>query len=349
MFHPPRSSFLTSPNNDHPPRSRTSGPGVIPGEWLVAAAGLSFLALVALMVSARLTIDPFNRSTIPFGILGVVAAAARYALRHPTTQRERIGRDVSEFFGLFVLITLMGATATYPLSANSHGFVDRSLERIDASLRFDWIAWYNLVAAHRSLQLLGTFAYQSIFVTPAVLLGYFAWSGHRAEARAFIASFWLAAVISLILFRFIPAQGPLAFLWHRPIPYMPESALYQAQLIPELRHHLIQHVDLGQLRGLVSAPSFHTASAVLFIAAAWPFRRLRWPLIIVNVAMLLSTPVEGTHYLADMIAGALVAAAALCIVAELGRRLARISGNGMDDGNNDFPAGRHDPAAVPAG
>jgi membrane-associated phospholipid phosphatase len=247
-----------------------------------------------------------------------------------------------------VLITLMGATATYPLSANSHGFVDHWLERIDASLRFNWIAWYDLVAAHRSLQLLGTFAYQSIFVTPAILLGYFAWSGHRAEARAFIASFWLAAVMSLILFRFIPAEGPLAFLWHRPIPYMPESALYEAQLIPALRHHMIQHVDLGQLRGLVSAPSFHTASVVLFIAAAWPFRHLRWPLIIVNIAMLLSTPVEGTHYLTDMIAGALVAVAALRIVAVLGRRLARVSDPAMNDGDNDFSARARDLTAVPA-
>ena len=44
--------------------------------------------------------------------------------------------------------------------------------------------------------------------------------------------------------------------------------------------------------------------------------------LVINVAMLLSTPVEGTHYLADMIAGALVAIAALGIVAEVRFRLA---------------------------
>ncbi len=174
---------------------------------------------------------------------------------------------MAEYFGLFTLISLMGATATYPLSAGSHGFIDPTLQRIDAALRFNWIAWYDLVAAHRSLQLLGTAAYQSIFVTPAILLGYFAWRDHRAAARAFIASFWLAAVISLILFRFIPAQGPLAFLWHGPIPYMPVSQLSEARLIPALRLHAMSHVDLGDLQGLVSAPSFHTASAVLYVTA----------------------------------------------------------------------------------
>lgn len=284
---------------------------------MTAGTLLSLTALIVLMAWQGLRIDPWARSTLVFSALGVVAAAIRYALRHSPTRGRRIARDMAEYFGLFTLISLMGATATYPLSAGSHGFIDPTLQRIDAMLRFNWIAWYDLVAAHRSLQLLGIAAYQSIFVTPVILLGYFAWYDRRRAARSFIAAFWLAAVISLILFRFIPAEGPLAFLWQGPIPYMPVSALSEAQIIPALRLHAVSHVDLGDLRGLVSAPSFHTASAVLYIAAAWPFRRLRWPLILLNVAMLLSTPVEGTHYLSDMIAGALVALVAIVAVRQL--------------------------------
>ena len=278
---------------------------------------LSLAVLIALMAWQGLRIDPWAWSTLAFSTLGIAAVATRYALRDPPTKGRRIARDVAEYFGLFTLISLMGATATYPLSAGSHGFIDPTLQQIDAMLRFNWIAWYDLVAAHRSLQLLGIAAYQSIFVTPVILLGYFAWHDHRGAARSFIASFWLAAVVSLILFRFFPAEGPLAFLWQGPIPYMPVSQLSESTIIPELRLHLMSHVDLGNLRGLVSAPSFHTASAVLYIAAAWPFRRLRWPLTLLNVAMLLSTPVEGTHYLSDMIAGALVALVGIVAVRRL--------------------------------
>jgi membrane-associated phospholipid phosphatase len=126
----------------------------------------------------------------------------------------------------------------------------------------------------------------------------------------FIASFWLAAVATLLLFTLAPAQGPLAYLWHGRIPYMPQSALYQAQVIPLLRHHAVHEVAVTSLHGLVCAPSFHTVSAVLYIIAAWPIRKLRWPLLALNLAMLLATPVEGTHYLTDMIVGALVAIAA---------------------------------------
>jgi len=312
LLHAPRSTFPAARFST--PAQPGYRPYVIPGSWVAGGTLASLVALIALMAWQGLRIDPWARSTILFAAIGVVTAGARYTLRHAPTRGARIARDVAEYFGLFTLISLMGATATYPLSAGSHGFIDPTLQRIDVALRFNWIAWYDLVAAHRSLQLLGIAAYQSIFVTPAILLGYCAWRDHRAAARSFIAAFWLAAVISLFLFRFIPAEGPLAFLWRGPIPYMPVSELSQSTIIPELRLHLMNHVDLGDLRGLVSAPSFHTASAVLYIVAAWPFRPLRWPLTLLNIAMLLSTPVEGTHYLSDMIAGALVAVIAIAIV-----------------------------------
>ena len=327
MYLPTRSSFLIATVNErHADRTRPHAPGalhgLVPGRWLASAALLSLAALVALMAWENLKVDPFAGSTLLLGTITGLLAATSYVLRNPATRAQLILRDASEYFGLFTIIVLTGAVATYPLSAGTRGFIDPSLERIDSMLRFNWIAWYDLVAAHRSLQLLGTAAYQSIYLSPAILLGYFAWTGHRAAARGFIAAFWVAAVLSLLLFPFLPAEGPLAFLWHGPIPYMPESALWEMSLIPELRNHAMSHVDLGALRGLVSAPSFHTASAILYIAAAWPFRRLRWPLLVLNLAMLLSTPVEGTHYLADMIAGALVAIAALGIIAELRYRLA---------------------------
>jgi len=85
-------------------------------------------------------------------------------------------------------------------------------------------------------------------------------------------------------------------------------------MIPALRAHQVKDIDMGALRGLVCAPSFHTVSAVLYIAAAWPLRPLRWMIVPLNIVMLLATPIEGTHYLIDMIAGLLVAITASCVV-----------------------------------
>jgi len=276
----------------------------------VTAIGASLAAVLALMTHAQLELDPGNLVDRLFALVAVAAIVARIALRRPRTRGRRIARDAIDHVGLFALICLVGALASYPVAANTHGFDDFALERADRLLRFDWIRWYDFVAAHPWLQLAGTLAYQSIFVTPAILLGYYAYSGRRAEARLFIASFSVAAVVTLLLFMLAPAQGPLAYLWHGRIPYMPQSALYQAQVIPLLRHHEVHTVAVTSIHGLVCAPSFHTVSAVLYIIAAWPIRKLRWPLLALNIAMLLATPVEGTHYLTDMIVGALVAIAA---------------------------------------
>ena len=282
----------------------------LPGRWLVTAVGASLLVVLALMNHAQLELDPRNLIDQLFVLVAVPGIIARVALSRPQTRVQRIARDAIDHVGLFSLICLVGALASYPLAANTQGFEDFALERTDRLLRFNWISWYDFVAAHPWLQLTESIAYQTIFVTPAILLGYYAYTGRRAEARLFIASFWLAAVATLILFPLTPAEGPLAYLWHGRIPYMPQSALYQAQVIPLLRHHEVHSVAVTSIHGLVCAPSFHTVSAVLYIIAAWQIPKLRWPLLALNAAMLLATPVEGTHYLTDMIVGALVAIAA---------------------------------------
>jgi len=112
----------------------------------------------------------------------------------------------------------------------------------------------------------------------------------------------------------MPAVGPFSYLWHAPIRYMPMSELWQPDLIPALRARTVHAIDLGQLRGIVSAPSFHAAAGTLYLSAAWRAGAVRWPLVWLVSAMLLATPVEGTHYLADMILGAGVGAVSIGLV-----------------------------------
>ena len=287
---------------------------VLPGQWLVAGLLVSGAGVAVLLAGAQLGIDVNALSDRLIAGAGLVTIAAWIGLRTPMSPVLRVARDGIEYLGLFAAICLLGAIASYPVAADSHGFADASMERIDRALRFDWIGLYRLVAGHPLLQQGESIAYHSIFATPVLILLFFAATGRRGAARLFIASFWLAAVLTLALFPIAPAEGPLAFLWHRHIPYMPASALYQAELIPMLRQHALHSLSATTLHGLVCAPSFHTASAVLFIGAAWPYRRLAALVVPINLAMLLATPIEGTHYLIDMILGAIVAIVAMAIV-----------------------------------
>lgn len=295
---------------------------VIPAAWLGAAIGISVIVVAAMLEWTGIVVAKDNHGAeLIFGSMAALLTI-RLLLRVPLTQGQRKLRDFSENMLIFMAICLLGVIASYPEAAETKGFSDASLEHMDTMLHFNWIAWYLAITAYPLLRLASMAAYSAIYVCPVVLMAYYAWAQEVVAARRFLLTFWLASVMTLLLFPLFPAEGPLAFLWHGPIPYMPTSALYQEQLIPALRSHRVSVIDLGSLRGLVCAPSFHAVSGVLYMIAAWPIRRLRWVLIPVNVAMLLSTPVEGTHYLVDIIVGMVVALFATVVVNAALRRLA---------------------------
>ena len=289
------------------------------GQALAIAMVANLAVLLLLMAATRLRIDWRSAGALAYYAACTVAVAVRLGFARSPSRVLRALAHFAEYAIAFMLIGLLGAVGSYPVSAASHGFYDPALQAIDEALHFDWLAWYTLVAAHPVLQVAGHIAYEAIYLTPTLILAYFAWTGRRREAHTMLATFWVAAAITLVLFFFMPAVGPFAYLWHGPIPYMPASELWQPELIPAMRHHTMQVIDLGQLRGLVSAPSFHTAAAVLYIAIAWPYRPLRVPVLAINSAMLMATPVEGTHYLADMLGGAAVALTSLGVIAWLER------------------------------
>lgn len=277
----------------------------------MAGLSASAILLVALLYAARIGVAAGGPGAVAALLWLAMTGSAAYALRRPKNRVETVARDASEYFGVFVALTLFGIVASYALAAQSVGYADDWLARMDAALGFDWNAWYSFFVAHPVARIAGRIAYGNIYVSPAVLLAYFAFSGQKRQARMFTAAFWLAVVLTLVAFVLIPAQGPLAAGWHGPIPYMPSSALYQAELIPQLRSHGLSEIHVEALQGVVCAPSFHAASGILFIAAAWRAGPLRWPLFAANILMLISTPVEGTHYLVDILMGAAVALVAI--------------------------------------
>ena len=295
--------------------------GAVPLSWIMALLTFSTLIVTGMMAWAGLGIDFLKASNAIYLILLLVLISIRFGLRTSTTQWQNIARDYSEYIGLFVFVSLLGATASYPAATLTNGFVDPTLARMDSFLHFNWLDWYIFVSAHPVLQQAGRLAYANIYLSPALLLGAFALTGQRARAQLFLVAFLLAAAITLVLFLAFPAVGPLSHLWQGPIPYMPTSGVFQAELLPVLRDRMMGDVDLGALQGLVCAPSFHTAAAIIYIAMAWGDRYLRWPLLGLNAAMLLSTPVEGTHYLVDMIGGAGVALLALAITGYLQQKI----------------------------
>jgi len=115
----------------------------------------------------------------------------------------------------------------------------------------------------------------------------------------------LAALATLVLFAFFPAEGPFGKYGLAP------SVVQQHYLehFYGLRGGGWRQFSFADAEGLVTFPSFHPVWAIFLFLAV---RRRRWwiavPAAVLNAAVILSTMTTGWHYLADVSAGAALAA-----------------------------------------
>lgn len=201
--------------------------------------------------------------------------------------------------------------ASYVVVRSTSGFVDETLNAWDELLGFDWHAAYSMVAARPWLGRLGGDAYSSIFYTPFVTLGALVLTGRQERADRFLRAFGIALLLGLAMFWFLPAQSALAFHEGLTPPYMPRTGIAHVPAIEALRSGALREIDPRMVVGMITFPSFHAVSAVLFAWAILPVRIVRVPMIALNAAMLIATPVEGTHYLVDVIGGVALAVVSL--------------------------------------
>ncbi len=125
----------------------------------------------------------------------------------------------------------------------------------------------------------------------------------------------------------LPALGTYEFYGIDPTLH-PNIAVRVASLhVPEImgmRDGSILNISRLAPTGLITFPSFHAANAVLLAWALWHIPYLRYPGLILNGLMLLATPLHGSHFLVDVLAGALNAALAIAAASILLRSLQRL-------------------------
>lgn len=270
--------------------------------WLLV--GLAAAIVAALFWYAGLTVR-FSSTNQLF--LWGSAALMCLAYRPPDNTWQQKLLDSMEFAALLSLISTLGAFATYATAALTTGYADDFLAAVDRAIGFDWVFFYNLSRDHYWLQIVGKCAYVSIFLSPTILVLAYAWTGRRLEARRFLFAFGVALAITVVIASFFFGRDAVVHYVGLTPPYMPQVGVHHVKIIDDLRSGLLTSVDPAHLAGLLAFPSFHATSAVLFIWGAWPIRWLRGPMLAINLAMLAFTPVEGGHYLIDVIAGVAIA------------------------------------------
>ena len=223
-----------------------------------------------------------------------------------------------------LLTTVIFAPATYVAATFSWPLQDAVLHSFDRALGLEWRAYLDFVNGQPWLGGLLSYGYKMIqwpiFAIPLVL----GLCGHVLRLNQFVLAFAMALAVTTVVSAFVPAVAAYAHLGLSPADYGNIRPLADSEHLPDLqqlRAGTFGPLDITQVTGIVTFPSFHAASCLLYAWAFWPVRWLRPITLTANGLMLAATPIDGGHYFIDVFAGLAVAAAAICSAVLISRRL----------------------------
>jgi hypothetical protein len=193
-------------------------------------------------------------------------------------------------------------------------FIDQTLARIDSSLGFDWTQYFEWHVDHPFFGMACRIAYlcwpsYALFII--VILA--AYQRISTMARFLISSTVALSVVYLIAI-VTPSYG--AYVQHGMTASLHPNFLVQFSdyktTYDALRAGIVDIYAIEIPSGAISFPSFHTTTVVLYLWAAWN-TPARWITSIVQTLCFLTIPVQGAHFLTDMIAGGAIGLGAIIL------------------------------------
>jgi membrane-associated phospholipid phosphatase len=233
-------------------------------------------------------------------ILRALNGVSRYQVVTARLRYDRVS-DTAAWCALLVCFVSATCVLSYLCVSINAPLIETRLIAFDRAFGFDWVAVYKWVQAHPYVQKAFQFSYASgqwQLVALPLILGL---SGRREAVSEFFFLLLLGSTYLLLISTPFPATS--AFI-HFNVEDPNATATVSDFAL--LRNGSLQMIDIANAQGLVSIPSFHTALAVLFTYSLRRLRLLFCIAIPLNVVMILSTPTQGGHYLADVIAGLLL-------------------------------------------
>jgi hypothetical protein len=196
-----------------------------------------------------------------------------------------------------------GISAAFPLQ-------DRVFDAADRTLGFDWMAmlgWMNeMPTAFAALRLV----YGTLTLQMALVVLCLAFAGRLLWLRTYVLAFLLATLTTIIISAMLPAAGVWLHygLTEADSPNVVPIVGSVWPVFTGLRDGAVRELVAAGAEGVITFPSLHAALAVMMVVALWPIPIFRWIILALNIAMLAATPIDGSHYLIDLIAGVAVAA-----------------------------------------
>ena len=290
--------------------------------WLpIAALGL---ALLIAIWRTNFSLEP-----VAFGAaIAIAFALALIAYAHSFLRAEAADPKLVFWVGATaqaILVVAIAGPLSYIANTTDWPLQDQLLLSIDRSIGLDPEPIAAFVNDHQWLaKCLDTgygFIKWPLLGVPIVLV----MTLRMIRLQQYVLTLNIALILTIVISVFVPAIGTYYGL-NLPPQRFPSvnTSVYASQLhdILSLRDGSLRHLEIFKLAGIVSFPSFHAASAVLYMWALWPVWGFRSAAIAVNALMIAATPVIGAHYVVDVIGGVVLAAASILLTTYFFRILA---------------------------
>ena len=278
--------------------------------WLFTACFAAVVAAILWTSGLAIEADTYPLNGVVFPVFGAVAVFYTY-VRHDAAIA-----SAADAIALATASTMIAAVFTYGMTYLAAGkpLVDAQFLAADRALGFDWLAAVAWLNGHPTLARILDASYLSLLQQTPLLIGALAFTGRRARLQIVLLAMLLCLVACGLGAYLLPAIGiyehleVAAALHHPDVPLATRDA-HVAEVMQLRGPNPI--VSLSRIEGIIVFPSFHMALAVLFGWGFWSVPYLRWPALALNLAMAAATPFSGGHYLVDLMAGGVLAVAAL--------------------------------------
>lgn len=279
-----------------------------------ALIGVLILAVGALQLRALLAIEPASMAALltACGALGGTALFYR---------RVRMQENFAVIcIGLMqvLLFSAIGAILSYMLARDGGALWDARLASWDRALGFDWLAYVRLVDAHEWLAAPVRWAYASLIPQIIVLVLALGFTMRLATLRRVLLAAIISGTITILLSTLFPAVGHYVHdgLTLADFQHINPWAGYAHQAdFTALRNGTMASLRISEMQGIITFPSYHAGLATVTLWGFWASRMawLRWPGAAVALATILATPVDGGHYLVDVLAGMAIGIIAIAL------------------------------------
>jgi len=196
--------------------------------------------------------------------------------------------------------------------------IDDILVAADRALGFDWYSTMLAMARHPRLNEAFFLVYNMVLPEIAVVMVALAWTGQVEKVYRYCIALALGAVIAIVFWALMPSLGAKS-LYLLPPEVAGKLTLsvtgdYGKALVALLRDGP-GYITPSDLRGLIAFPSYHGVLALIVAWYGWHVRWLRWPLVLLNAAVIVSSPIQGGHHMVDLLGSFPVAALSIFLAA----------------------------------